>query len=184
MKPVETFFIFLNAYSGAVQAISTIVLVGITAWYVRLTKTLANAAVVELQNQATARRARRQELKANTKFLLDALLSLPISSDANTFDSSGVSLAERKTKSWTDWKDFDFGQFITLASEVSSHAGANAVLVKTKMGALASRLNSEEGVPSRSDYTWGHPYPHQLWDETIQQARSALNQISEEAEAN
>jgi hypothetical protein len=93
VKLLEQFFRLLNGYAGAVQAVSTVVLVIITVRYVLLTEALADAATAELQNQARAANARRQELQANIKFLLDTLFSLPIWSDTNALDSGGVVLA-------------------------------------------------------------------------------------------
>lgn len=81
-------FSILNDYSGSVQAISTIFLVAITAWYVVLTRGLARAANEQLQARREAAKARRQELQALTKFLIDALFSLPISSDGNSYKGS------------------------------------------------------------------------------------------------
>lgn len=54
------------------------------------------------------------------------------------------------------WDDFDFSGFVALALEVSSRAGESAASVKIKMAALG-RL--------------------QQWDETIHEARAALEQI-------
>jgi hypothetical protein len=75
---------WLNDNSGAMQAIAsvasvavTIVLVIITARYVRLTKGLAEAANDELRRQNEASKARRRELASQIKFLRDVLATLP-----------------------------------------------------------------------------------------------------------
>jgi hypothetical protein len=66
MNILEDFFCALNKYSEAVQVVSTTILVVITPIYVWLTNTLSSAASAELQNQAKATRAKREELLANS----------------------------------------------------------------------------------------------------------------------
>jgi len=133
-------FSALNAYSGSVQAISTIFLVGITACYVVLTRGLARAANEQLQARREAAKARRQELQALTKFLLEALLSLPISSDGDSY-SGTLNIGAVKMESCVRWDDFDFDRFIALAAEASSRAGESATTAKIKMAALGRRVS-------------------------------------------
>ena len=60
----------LNKNSGAIQAVSTIVLVGITWWYARLTQRLARTAKEQLQESRDVRREQAQEELAGVKELL------------------------------------------------------------------------------------------------------------------
>jgi hypothetical protein len=172
----------LNAYSGSVQAISTVILVIVTICYVGLTWRLANAATEQIQARARAMAARRRELTAHTKFLLEALRSLPFSSDANTF-SGERSIGTQKMVSFVRWDDFDFNRFVMLAAEVSSRAGESAAIVRIKMPPLSRRLTSGAGIPARGEIYWGSPWPHQEWDDDIHAAWAAVDQVRSDAGA-
>jgi hypothetical protein len=72
---------WLNENSGAIQAVSTIVLVAITGWYAWLTKRLASTAREQLDDSRTMRREQLQERSARLKAVLgrlqDSLAAIP-----------------------------------------------------------------------------------------------------------
>ena len=63
----------LNANSGAIQAASTVVLVGITWWYARLTQKLSQIAKEQLQESKAVRKEQAQEKQAIVRELLQEI---------------------------------------------------------------------------------------------------------------
>ncbi len=156
----------VGVFATVVLACATVVL----AWF---TKTLASAAIAQSRAQAEAAKARRRELRASVQLLLSALNSLPFSNATGDRDEA--------MRHSIKWNDFDFGRLRTLASEVSPRAAECAADAQAKMQLLADRVNSGKGVPARSAFDWGpYPFPKQ-WDETIQETRESLDQISRDS---
>ena len=72
---------FLNENAGAIQAVSTVVLVAITWWYARLTQRLAQTAREQLAESRTVRQEqvgeKRAIIRAQLLRLVEALASVP-----------------------------------------------------------------------------------------------------------
>src|SRR5208283_1486858 len=166
---------WLNSNASAIEAITsiasvlvTVVLAFITARYVVLTKTLAEAANAQLLGQVEASRARRRKLASHINFLLEIIESLP--------DSSRWSQADSIMRNSTNWDDFDFADFRALASEVSDAASSYAALVESKMRWMAERVNEIKSTPSAHGYDW-RAFRRPEWDEALRVARHALGSI-------
>lgn len=65
---------WLNANSGAVQAVATVVLVGITAWYVKLTRDLARTTREQLEHALQLRDEQQKESKTQFRTLIQSLI--------------------------------------------------------------------------------------------------------------
>jgi len=121
---------WLNANAGAIQAISSVfgivvttVLVIITARYVGLTKTLAEAANAQSKARSAELEARRQELKSMVSLLSSALESVPAASPRADTD--------RKMRNATSTDDFDFGRFRQLSAQQDPKLGEYAATVES-----------------------------------------------------
>jgi hypothetical protein len=165
---------FLNSYASAIQAVSTVVLVCITAWYVALTRTLAEAASGQLRGQREAAEARRRELHTSIYYLSAMMETLP----GPTTDRQFMANAMMRV---LDWGDFDFGQFRSLASEVGVRAGTSASVVESRMKWLADQLRSVKSVDPRVGFDWDH-FDWRVWNNSLNESREALQEIRKELE--
>jgi hypothetical protein len=170
---------WLNANAGAVQAfgsivvaVATVVLVIITARYVALTRTLADAAAAQITAQAAAAKARRGELQAAVHFLQFALKSLPNSSER------GAANEMIRTSIPTD--DFDFGRFRELSTEIG--AGAAAVVVESNMKSFNARITQIREIDEvqRGPGYW-QEFDWRTWNNALIDVREALDVIEAEA---
>jgi hypothetical protein len=125
---------WLNSNSGAIQALSSVLIVGLTAVlayitlrYVRLTQDL-----LSVQREAAA--VRRRELRAHVG-VLQSFLSELHGPDDNRLPAEILSHAR-------DLHDFPFDRLRALASEVSVEAGAKAVEAEKHLNWLASLIRS------------------------------------------
>jgi hypothetical protein len=99
----------LNENAGAIQAVATVVLVGITGWYAWLTHRLVNV-------QEAARRERMAELRSVVITLRNGLEQLPIEK----------ATAIRVMRNAALWDEGDLPALRTQASWFSSDAGDHA----------------------------------------------------------
>jgi hypothetical protein len=135
---------WLNLNAGAIQALSSVatvlltaVLAGITWRYVKLTHRL-------LHGQLQASAARRRELRTQIAALKVFLDPLPSPDD------------QRLSRSILDHSNglrgFSFNRFRELASEVSVEAGSQAVEVENHVAWLANLIREIRAVPSLTGY--------------------------------
>jgi hypothetical protein len=148
---------WLNANANAIEAISAVLSVGVTAIlvvitirYVRLTQTLADAALTQSLAQVEASKARRRELQASVNFLWRALQSLPSSARREQHP-------EQFMRDSIRWDDFDFGRFRTLAAELNPQAASSAATVEAKMQWLESQRAQPRnmGLMDWITFPWG-----------------------------
>lgn len=163
----------IQAVTAIVTALATIVLVAVTARYVRLTGKLVDTAAAQLRALAEAQRTRRQELRSSMERLMLALASLPISFQRQQ--------ADQMIRDSGSWNDFDFGRFRTLAAEVSTRAGSNAAVVEVKMKYLADQIDKVKQVPVLTGVSWG-TFAWAPWEIAINDARARLEAILKEVE--
>lgn len=163
---------WLNHYASAIQAISTVVLVCITAWYVVLTRTLAEAANGQLRGQREAAEARRRELQTCIQHLSAIMETLPVPTSDRQFIANAIAHV-------LDWGDFDFGHFRTLASEVSLRAGSFASIIESRMKWIADQVRSVRSVDPRVGFNWDH-FDWRVWNNSLIESREALQGIRKE----
>jgi hypothetical protein len=171
----------LNSNAGAMQAVAsflsvavTLVLVIITARYVRLTKGLAEAANVEGIRQNEASKARKRDLASQIKFLRDAVATLP--------NATNWSHADALMRNSTGWENFDFGAFRRLAAEISDAASSGAASVETNMRWMADHVKAVKKTPLRMGYDW-NSFPQREWNNAMHDAPEALASILAELSA-
>src|SRR5260370_21042511 len=125
----------LNKNPGAIQGLSTVALVCITAVYVFLTWNVANAATAEQRALREAAEARKRPLGTNVRHLREIVGMLP----GPTTNPSAMTTTLQNFPP-ENWNDFDFNQLRELASEISDEAGRSASIVETNMKLLAREL--------------------------------------------
>jgi len=163
---------WLNHYASAIQAISTVVLVCITAWYVALTRALAKTASEQLRGQREAAEARRRELQTSIHYLSAIMETLPGPTSDQRFIANAIVHVP-------DWGDFDFGLFRSLASEVGLRAGTSASVVESRMKRLADQVKSVKSVDPRVGFNWDH-FDWRVWNNALIESREALQEIRKE----
>ncbi len=188
---------WLNHNSGAIQALSSILIVGLTAvlagvtWrYVSLTSRYVELtqALLEVQRETAA--TRRRELRAHIG-ILNAFLKGLYSADDERTKKAILSHANPPT-------DFPFDKFRALASEVSVEAANWAVEAETHITYLINlihsvRINNPRKEPPRSvneplsptlgaGYDWQH-FPSRDYDTAWRFGINALTGLLTEIDA-
>ena len=150
---------WLDTHAGAVQAIATVVLVGITAWYARLTRKIAQAAAAgaEIQRQAAvAQRLRFLGVVARLELHLTRLPDNP---------------NESKLRNATLWSERDLDELLALAPNVGELAVIDAQTVALDLRWLAECVLYVKDRPIGSGVD-----PERLheWAEHLTRARKSL----------
>jgi hypothetical protein len=157
----------MQAIASVASVAVTVVLVVITARYVRLTKGLAEAANAELLRQIEASKARRRELASQVEVLRSALDVLPNGKNYKVNELFWGSVS---------WDDFDFGAFRKLASEVTDAAASYAATVESEMRRMEEMLASLKSITKGKAFTWD-TFPQVDWDTSMRATGHALASI-------
>jgi hypothetical protein len=167
----------IAALTAIATAIATITLAVITWRYVRLTKTLADAANAQILAQADAKQTKRRALATYIAVLRNALGTIP---------SGNVPNVHERIRNSTDWKDFDFGRFRVLAAEVSPAAGQIAAEIESKLRRLEAIVDSVREMPLSVSRLGGvrswSPQQWAEWEEIVRRLPEALSTLSNEIE--
>lgn len=157
---------FLNDNAGAIQAvaailyvIATIVLVGITARYVSLTRGL-------LQIQQATGRERASELKNVTLTIRSHLLRYPIRPDT----------AAGKMKEALPVEEGDLSRFQTLASQFSVDIGEHAAKMAAAVRWLSARVREVQQTDPKLGYDWSR-FPWPQWNEEMARANEHVSEV-------
>jgi hypothetical protein len=162
---------WLNLNAGAIQALSSMAYVLLTAvlalitWrYVKLTHEL-------LRGQLKAAAARRRELRAQIAVLKAFLDPLPSPDDQR--------LSGRILDHSNDLRDFSFNRFRELASEVSAETGSQAAELEGHVTWLVNLIREIRAVPPLTGYRWSD-FPKKDYDTHVRFAIGALSQVVEQ----
>jgi len=162
---------WLNLNAGAIQALSSVVVVLLTfalvvgTWrYVKLTHRL-------LMEQRWAAAARRRELRSQARVLSGFLYALPSPDDQRL----SVVILDHSS----DLRDFSFNQFRARASEVSAEAGSQAAEVESHVTWLVNLVRECRSVPKGLGFDWAN-FPKRDYDTHVRFAIAALCQITEQ----
>jgi hypothetical protein len=164
---------FLNANAGSIQAVAavvsglaTIVLIFITAKYVRLTGNLASAAATQITFHKEAEVARLNELGTCLKLASMILASLPI-------EQAGADLRMKQSLSWDG---LDFRRFQELAAGLGPVEGKHAAIAVGAMTYLRDRAQEVKAAVPIQGYNWVQfEWPPYL--EKLEQAKGRAQDI-------
>jgi hypothetical protein len=164
---------FLNTNAAGIQALAavatvalTIVLVKVTAHYVRLTSQLADAAAAEVTHRRGVELGRLHELEGMLKLAGMILSTYPDSSE-------GVDGAMRRTISWDG---FSFDRFQQLSTQLGSVPGQHAAIAVGAMTYLRDRAREVQQSNERHGFNWT-VFPWPTYREKLDQARSRVSDI-------
>jgi len=163
---------FLNRNAAAMQAVSsvvsvlvTVVLVWITAEYVKLTRSLAEAAHQNLEHQREAAQARRRHLHSLLKTLRFMLGQLPADPQHGEHIRR-VPICENS----------DLSELQELSAQVGTQEGQEAALATVSMRWLRDRVEEVRAAEPPKGYDWSR-FPWDRWQVEYAFARDHLNVI-------
>ena len=161
---------FLNQNAPAIQAIASVVsvlvsaaLLWITMEYIRLTRTLAEAAHQSLEHEKEAARAQKRHLQSLLRTLRFMLGQLP------TDPEQGERLRRVPL-----WENSDLSEMQELASQVGAQEGQEAALAAVSMRWLRDRVQEVRGADPKKGYDWSR-FPWDRWNVESKFARDHLN---------
>jgi hypothetical protein len=145
---------YLNANSGAIQAVATVALVGITVWYAWQTQQL-------VRMQEAGRRERATELRNVVLTIRRGLIELPLNK----------ATAASKMRAATLWDDGDLPALRSLASWFSSDAGDHAARALSSLRWLAEQARRTR----EPNFNWER-FP---WDDWYREHAIAQEHVTE-----
>lgn len=156
--------VWLDAHAPAVQAIATLVLLGITAWYASLTRTISRAAAAGAEVQRQAALAQRLRFLGVVGLIEHHLVRLPD-------DRNGA-----KMRQATLWSENDVAQLLALAPNVSALAVTDAASAALSLRWLAKQVRFVQEQPLGLGVD-PERIPERDWAEHLKLARGALVSI-------
>jgi hypothetical protein len=162
---------WLNLNAGAIQALSSVAIVLLTAVLAAVTWQYVNLTHRLVHGQLQASAARRRELRSQVAVLKAFLDALPSPDDQR--------LSRSMLDHSNDLRDFSFNRFRALASEVSAEAGSQAAELEGHVAWLVNIIREIRAVPPLTGYRWEN-FPKGAYDTHVRFGVGALGQIVEQ----
>jgi hypothetical protein len=159
---------WLNLNAGAIQALSSVAIVLLTAVLAAVTWQYVNLTHRLLHGQLQASAARRRELRSQIAVLKAFLDALPSPDDQR--------LSRSILDHSNDLRDFSFNRFRALTSEVSAEAGSQAAELEGHVAWLVNIIREIRAVPALIGYRWEN-FPKGAYDTHVRFGIGALGQL-------